>query len=408
MSFLELGLDQRLASRCESLGYDKPTPIQKQAIPVIGTGRDVIGCAATGTGKTAAFLLPILNRIIEKSMPGVRALVIAPTRELALQIEASLAELSPSRAIRSVTLMGGTSMDRQLKALRTPPPVVIATPGRLIDHLERGTINLSRVETLVLDEADRMLDMGFWPDVRRVIEKVPAERQTLLFSATFSPAIEKVARSTMRNPGLIEVTPRGRAASTVDQKAYAVASESKTALLLHLLEEEDQSRVLVFTRTRRNAERLSHILSARGHKVNRIHADRSQAQRQGALLGFREGQHRILVATDIASRGIDVDSVSHVINYDVPEAPEDYVHRIGRTGRAGKTGQAITLVSPVDELSLMAIERLIGKKIERVVLPDFGGLAFAGPATGRPAGGAGRPAPVRTLRASRPSRRARR
>jgi ATP-dependent RNA helicase RhlE len=368
----------------------------------------VIGCAATGTGKTAAFLLPILNRIIEKSMPGVRALVIAPTRELALQIEASLAELSPSRAIRSVTLMGGTSMDRQLKALRTPPPVVIATPGRLIDHLERGTINLSRVETLVLDEADRMLDMGFWPDVRRVIEKVPAERQTLLFSATFSPAIEKVARSTMRNPGLIEVTPRGRAASTVDQKAYAVASESKTALLLHLLEEEDQSRVLVFTRTRRNAERLSHILSARGHKVNRIHADRSQAQRQGALLGFREGQHRILVATDIASRGIDVDSVSHVINYDVPEAPEDYVHRIGRTGRAGKTGQAITLVSPVDELSLMAIERLIGKKIERVVLPDFGGLAFAGPATGRPAGGAGRPAPVRTLRASRPSRRARR
>jgi len=404
MSFLELGLDQRLASRCESLGYTKPTPIQKQAIPVIRTGRDVIGCAATGTGKTAAFLLPILNRIIDKARPGVRALVVAPTRELALQIEASLAELSPSRAIRSVTLMGGTSIDRQLKALRIPPAVVIATPGRLIDHLERGTIDLSRVEMLVLDEADRMLDMGFWPDVRRVIERMPTERQTLLFSATFSPAIEKVARSTMSNPGLIEVSPRGRAASTVDQKAYAVASESKTALLLHLLEEETQSRVLVFTRTRRNAERLSHILAARGHKVNRIHADRSQSQRQGALLGFREGQHRILVATDIASRGIDVDSVSHVINYDVPEAPEDYVHRIGRTGRAGKTGHAITLVSPVDELSLVAIERLIGKQIERIILPDFGGLAFAGPVASRPAGGAG----MRTLRASRPSRRARR
>jgi len=411
MSFSEMGLDQKLASRCESLEYIRPTPIQRQAIPVIMAGRDLIGCAATGTGKTAAFLLPMLNRLMERPRPGVRALIIAPTRELAVQIEESLVVLSPSRLIRSVTLMGGASMDRQLKALRNPPAVVIATPGRLMDHIERRTIDLALVETLVLDEADRMLDMGFWPVIRQVIEKLPAGRQTLLFSATMSPEIEKIARSTMRSPALVEVSPRGRAAVTVEQRVYAVATESKTALLLHLLEEQDPSRVLVFTRTRRSAERLSHILAARGHKVNRLHADRTQAQRQGALHGFREGLHRILVATDIASRGIDVDSVSHVINYDVPEAPEDYVHRIGRTGRAGKTGQAITLVSPVDELSLVAIERLIGRSIERVILPDFGGLAFASGTTSRPSGSAGPVGAVtsaRTFRSSRPSRRARR
>lgn len=411
MSFSEMGLDQKLASRCESLDYIRPTPIQRQAIPVIMSGRDLIGCAATGTGKTAAFLLPLLNRLMERARPGVRALIIAPTRELAVQIEESLGVLSPSRMIRSVTLMGGASMDRQLKALRNPPAVVIATPGRLMDHIERRTIDLALVETLVLDEADRMLDMGFWPVIRQVIDKLPAGRQTLLFSATMSPEIEKIARSTMRSPALVEVSPRGRAATTVEQRVYAVATESKTALLLHLLEEQDPSRVLVFTRTRRSAERLSHILAARGHKVNRLHADRTQSQRQGALLGFREGLHRILVATDIASRGIDVDSVSHVINYDVPEAPEDYVHRIGRTGRAGKTGQAITLVSPVDELSLVAIERLIGRSIERVVLPDFGGLAFASGTASRPSGSAGSVGTAtspRTFRSSRPSRRARR
>ena len=411
MSFSEMGLDPKLASRCESLKYTRPTPIQRQAIPVIMSGRDLIGCAATGTGKTAAFLLPILNRLMEKARPGVRVLVIAPTRELAVQIEESLVVLSPSRLIRSVTLMGGASMDRQLKALRIPPAVVIATPGRLMDHVERRTIDLSLVETLVLDEADRMLDMGFWPVIRQVIEKLPADRQTLLFSATMSPDIEKIARSTMRNPALVEVSPRGRTALTVEQRVYTVASESKTALLLHLLEEQDPSRVLVFTRTRRSAERLSHILAARGHKVNRLHADRTQAQRQGALHGFREGLHRILVATDIASRGIDVDSVSHVINYDVPEAPEDYVHRIGRTGRAGKSGQAITLVSPVDELSMVAIERLIGRSIERVVLPDFGGLAFAGAGAGRQVGANGAlggVTPTRAFRSPRPTRRARR
>lgn len=406
MEFSQLGLDLKLVSRCESLGFREPTPIQHQAIPVILTGRDLIGCAATGTGKTAAFLLPILHRLLGKPAvaPGVRVLIVAPTRELAQQIEASFQSLCPVRSLRAVVLVGGMSMDRQLKALQSPPAVVIATPGRLLDHLERRSLSLARIETLILDEADRMLDMGFWPDIRRILEKTPTGRQTLLFSATFSSAIEQVARTTMRQPATVEVSPRGQAAATVEQRAYSVATESKTALLLHLLEEEEQSRVLVFTRTRRNAERLSHILSARGHKVNRIHADRSQAQRQGALEGFKVGQHRILVATDIAARGIDVDSVSHVINFDVPEAPEDYVHRIGRTGRAGKLGQAITLVSPIDELSMMAIERLTGQSIDRVVLPGFGGLTFAAAAAGKP-GGAAIAAPAR--RPFRPVRRAR-
>ncbi|MFZ4629412.1 MAG: DEAD/DEAH box helicase [Blastocatellia bacterium] len=406
MEFSQLGLDLKLVSRCESLGFREPTPIQQQAIPVILTGRDLIGCAATGTGKTAAFLLPILHRLSGKpaGAPGVRALIVAPTRELAQQIEASFQSLCPVRNLRAVVLVGGMSMDRQLKALQSPPALVIATPGRLLDHLERRSLSLARIETLVLDEADRMLDMGFWPDIRRILEKTPAGRQTLLFSATFSPAIEQVARTTMRQPATVEVSPRGQAAVTVEQRAYSVATESKTALLLHLLEAEEQSRVLVFTRTRRNAERLSHILLARGHKVNRIHADRSQAQRQGALEGFKDGQHRILVATDIAARGIDVDSVSHVINFDVPEAPEDYVHRIGRTGRAGKLGQAITLVSPIDELSMVAIERLTGQSIDRVVLPGFGGLTFAATTAGKP-GGAALAAPAR--RPFRPVRRAR-
>ncbi|MCA1626481.1 MAG: DEAD/DEAH box helicase, partial [Acidobacteria bacterium] len=251
--------------------------------------------------------------------------------------------------------------------------IVIATPGRLLDHIERGTVNLAHVETLVLDEADRMLDMGFWPAIRRVLAKLPAARQTLLFSATMSPAIEEIARSTMRSPQLIEVNTRGRAAVLVEQMAYPVALESKTALLLDLLEREQFERVLVFTRTRRGAERLSHILEARAHKVNRIHADRTQPQREAALRGFKAGQTRVLVATDIAARGIDVDSISHVINYDVPAAPEDYVHRIGRTGRAGQAGRAITLVAPIDELPMRAIERLTGQSVERVLLPAFGG-----------------------------------
>jgi ATP-dependent RNA helicase RhlE len=373
MAFSKLGLHPALERRCEALGYTEPTPIQRQAIPSILSGSDLIGCAETGTGKTAAFLLPLIQKISVNPGDIVRALILAPTRELASQIATNLNVLDPKKRIRSVTLIGGTSMGRQLEGLGRGTPVVIATPGRLIDHLERGTLDLSQVEMLVLDEADRMLDMGFWPAICQVLSKLPAGRQTLLFSATMSAAIEKIARSTMRQPKIVEVNPRGRAPVAVKQSAYPVAMESKTALLLHLLERERLTRVLVFTRTRRGAERLSHILAAREHRVDRIHADRTQSQREAALRGFKDGRYRVLVATDIASRGIDIEGVSHVINYDVPEAPEDYVHRIGRTGRAGNPGRAITLMTSIEELSMGAIEDLTGQVIERVLLPAYGG-----------------------------------
>jgi ATP-dependent RNA helicase RhlE len=373
MTFSQLGLAPAQVRSCESLGYTEPTPIQKQAIPVVLSGQDLIGCAETGTGKTAAFLLPIIQRLTEKPRPGVRVLVLAPTRELAMQIQKNYGELNRVKANRGVTVIGGANMRTQISDLRRGAAIVIATPGRLLDLTERGAVNLASVEVLVLDEADRMLDMGFLPAIRRILSMVPAKRQTLLFSATMSSDIEKLARTTMKDPKLIEVSPRGQAATMVEQTAYPVAQESKTALLLDLLEREKFERVLVFTRTRRGAERLSHILSARDHSVNRIHSDRTQPQREAALRAFRDGKTRVLVATDIAARGLDVDSVSHVINYDVPAAPEDYVHRIGRTGRAGNTGRAITIVTPVDELSMRAIERLTGQTVARVVLPAFGG-----------------------------------
>src|ERR671929_309356 len=378
MNFSELGLRPAYARRCESLGYEEPTPIQERAIPVVLTGADLIGCAETGTGKTAAFLLPTLQRMSETPRPGVRVLVLAPTRELTTQIHESYRALAPKGSPKCAAVIGGASMSNQTDALRRGAGVVIATPGRLLDHVERRTVDLSYVEVLVLDEADRMLDMGFLPAIRRILSELPEKRQTLLFSATMSPEIESLARTTMKEPKLVEVSPRGSAAATVEQMAYPCALESKTALLLDLLERESESenfdRVLVFTRTRRGAERLSHILLAREHKVNRIHADRTQPQREAALRGFKDGETRVLVATDIAARGIDVDSVSHVINYDVPEAPEDYVHRVGRTGRAGASGRAITLVTPVEESQMRAIERLTGQTVERVVVPGFGGV----------------------------------
>ena len=380
MSFSKLGLAPAQLRSCESLGYSRPTPIQQQGIPVILSGSDLIGCAETGTGKTAAFLLPIIQNLSAKraeegarTKSKVRVLILAPTRELATQIEKNYRELNPNKSTRSAIVIGGTSMNRQIDSLRRGATVVIATPGRLLDLVERRAVDLSNIEVLVLDEADRMLDMGFLPAIRRVLSMVPANRQTLLFSATMSAEIEKLARSTMRQPKLIEVSQRGKAASLVEQTAYPVAQESKTALLLDLLERERFERVLVFTRTRRGAERLSHILLARNHSVNRIHADRTQSQRESALRGFRDGKTRVLIATDIAARGLDVDAVSHVINYDVPSAPEDYVHRIGRTGRAGNQGRAITIVTPVDEFSMRGIERLTGELVRRIVLPGFGG-----------------------------------
>ena len=373
MNFSQLGLAPAQVSACESLGYNTPTPVQRQAIPIVLTGRDVIGCAETGTGKTAAFLLPIIQRLSGNFRPGLRVLVLAPTRELALQIQENYIALNQEKINPSVIAIGGASIRTQLAQLRRGAAVLIATPGRLLDLTERGAVDLSAIEVLVLDEADRMLDMGFLPAIRRVLSLLPKKRQTLLFSATMSSSIEQLARSTMKNPELVEVSTRGRAATLVEQIAYQVPPESKTALLLELLEKEPErfERVLIFTRTRRGAERLSHVLRARDHRVKRIHADRTQPQREEALRAFGDGRARVLVATDIAARGLDIDAVSHVINYDVPAAPEDYVHRVGRTGRAGSHGQAISIVAPADESAMLAIERLTGQTIKRLVRKGF-------------------------------------
>jgi len=405
MDFSQLGLAPAQLSACKSLGYNEPTPIQRQAIPVILSGRDVIGCAETGTGKTAAFFLPIIQKLSERSRPGLRVLVLAPTRELALQIQKNYGELNHAKTNRSVIAIGGANIRTQISELRKGACVLIATPGRLLDLTERGSVNLSTIEVLVLDEADRMLDMGFLPAIRRVLSLLPTKRQTLLFSATMSANIEQLARSTMKEPKLIEVNTRGAAATMVEQTAYHVEQHSKTALLIELLEKEREpfERVLVFTRTRRGAERLSHILKARDHSVNRIHADRSQPQREAALREFSDGSTRVLVATDIAARGLDVDSVSHVINYDVPAAPEDYVHRVGRTGRAGNQGKAITIVAPVDELSMRAIERLTGQVVKRVVPKGFGGAQILDALPGKPIAGIARPR-SNSVRSFRPRR----
>lgn len=403
MNFSELGLAPAQVSACESLGYKIPTPIQRQAIPIVLTGRDVIGCAETGTGKTAAFLLPLIQRLSESFRPGIRVLVLAPTRELALQIQENYTALNRVKTNRSVIAIGGANIRTQLAQLKRGAAVLIATPGRLLDLVERGAVRLSTVEVLVLDEADRMLDMGFLPAIRRVLSLLPTTRQTLLFSATMSSSVEQLARSTTKNPKLVEVNTRGRAPTLVEQTAYHVPLESKLALLLELLEKEPErfERVLIFTRTRRGAERLSHVLQARDHRVTRIHADRSQSQREEALRAFGEGRARVLVATDIAARGLDIDAVSHVINYDVPAAPEDYVHRVGRTGRAGSRGQAISMVAPTDESALRAIERLTGQTIKRIV-PE--GLAFRSSVTSPAKSPARVSPPGRSFRSFRPRR----
>lgn len=376
MSFKDLDLHPMLLDRCESLGFIEPTPIQKQAIPVALQGTDIIACAETGTGKTAAFLLPTLQKLIGAKRNGTSVLVLAPTRELATQIEAACRELAP-RKVSCTVLIGGAAYKKQADALRRGVDIIVATPGRLVDFMEQGAINFSHLHTLVLDEADRMLDMGFLPAIKRILKAIPVDRQTLLFSATISSDIEKLAYSIMKEPKLIEVSRRGNTAVTIEQTAYPVAANSKMVLLLDLLEREKFERVLVFTRTKRGADRLAHVLEARSHSSNRIHGDRSQSQREAALRGFKSGKTRVLVATDVAARGIDIDSVSHVINYDIPEAPEDYVHRIGRTGRAGNKGRAISLMTSAEEHSMRAIERLTGQTIERVLLPDFGGVLSA-------------------------------
>jgi len=376
MTFRDLGLLPFFTDKCEQLGYTEPTPIQKQAIPVLLQGGDILASAETGTGKTAAFLLPILQMLGDnKGKPGTRVLVLSPTRELANQTEAFCRKFAP-KGITCTAIIGGAGYKRQMDSLRRGANLIIATPGRLIDFMDQGLINFSSLTHLVLDEADRMLDMGFLPSIKRIIKVIPAKRQTLFFSATMSPEIEHIAHAMLKDPTFIEVSPRGKASGLIEQTAYPVAQQSKMPLLLDLLDKEDFDRVLVFTRTKRGADRLAHILEKRSHKSNRIHGDRSQSQREAALLSFKQGHTNVLVATDVAARGIDIDSVSHVINYDIPEAPEDYVHRIGRTGRAGNKGRAITLFTVAEEHSMRAIERLTGERVERIVLPDFGGHDF--------------------------------
>jgi ATP-dependent RNA helicase RhlE len=398
MNFRDLGLQDALVRQCGRLGFVEPTPIQKQAIPIILNGGDIIGTAETGTGKTAAFLLPILQHIDQRREKGTTVLVLSPTRELANQTDAACRDLAPKH-IRCTSIIGGTGYKAQMDALKRRPNILIATPGRLIDYMEQGLVDLSRITTLVLDEADRMLDMGFLPSMKRIVKALPTERQTLFFSATMSSEIERIANSMLNDPEYVSVSPRGKAAGTIEQTAYPVAQHSKIPLLLELLEKEDFERVLVFTRTKRGADRVAHILEKRDHKSNRIHGDRSQGQREAALKAFKAGKTNVLVATDVAARGIDIDLVSHVINYDIPEVPEDYVHRIGRTGRAGNKGRAITLFTIAEEHSMKAIERLTGQQVERVLLPDFGGHSVSENSSLR------KPStPVRKFRSFRPRR----
>jgi ATP-dependent RNA helicase RhlE len=371
MPFSGFGLDPAILRAVRELGFAKPTPVQADAIPPALSGRDVLACAMTGSGKTAAFLLPIMQRLLGKRRGTTRALVLAPTRELAAQIEQHLGELATHTPLTGAAVFGGVSMGPQEHAFRTGADVIVATPGRLLDHLRQPYARLAGLEILVLDEADRMLDMGFLPDIRRVLRHVPPKRQTLFFSATMPPPIVSLAREILHNPVTVNLERKAAPAVGITQAAYPVAQELKTGLLAELLKRGDVKSVLVFTRTKHRANRLADFLARQRVSSARIHGNRSQAQRTDALAGFKSGRFRVLVATDIAARGIDVEALSHVINFDVPAAPEDYIHRVGRTARAEATGDAFTFVSPAEEDDLRAIERAIGKRLPRVLLPDF-------------------------------------
>lgn len=370
MEFAQLGLPEYLLSTIEKIGYKTPTPIQEKAVPVALQGRDVIGAAQTGTGKTAAYALPTLARLGEpKGKP--RCLVLVPTRELAMQVDEAFRRFGENTADKIALLYGGVRYDQQVKALCAGAEIVVATPGRLLDLQRQRFLDLSSIEVLVLDEVDRMLDMGFIEDVSAIIRLCPKDRQTLLFSATVNKTIREIAGWALREPVEIDVRTGTLAADTISHALYPVAGYQKYDLLLALLERTKYRSVIVFTRTKRDADRITEWLEANGIAVATMHADRTQRERVEALGGFKSGKYSVLVATDIASRGLDISGVSHVINYNVPEHPEDYVHRIGRTGRAGDEGEAFTLFSP-DELSqLQAIERLLGKPIERKKLDGF-------------------------------------
>jgi len=369
MPFSKLGLAPKVVDGVRAAGYTVPTPIQLRAIPVILEGRDLIGSAQTGTGKTAAFALPIISRLGQRG--ALRALVLEPTRELAAQVETAIRDYARFTNLRTVVLFGGTGYGRQDQVLRQGADIVVATPGRLLDQINRGMLRLSQIEILVLDEADRMLDMGFLPDVRRLVERCPRARQTMLFSATIPPEIEQLCNWALRNPETIEIGQRRSPAETVTHALYAVDIGQKQELLEELLRRTDYDQVLIFCRTKHGADRVARKLNQEGHAVAVLHSNRTQSERERALNGFRDGRYEVMVATDIAARGIDVEQISHVINFDVPHHPEDYVHRIGRTGRAQSVGDAFTIMTGEDVQEIAAIERFIGQKIPRVKIAGF-------------------------------------
>ncbi len=400
MAFTTFGLDPDLLRGVRELGFTRPTPIQQEAMPPALEGRDVFACAMTGTGKTAAFMLPILQRLKAKRRGTTRALVLTPTRELAAQIEEHLGALAIHTALSGAAVYGGVGMGPQEHAFRHGVDVVVATPGRLLDHLRQPYARLEGLEILVLDEADRMLDMGFLPDIRRILRHLPAKRQTLFFSATMPPPIATLAAEMLRNPVVIDVGRPSAPASGITHAVYPVAAELKSALLTALLKGGEVRSAIVFTRTKHRANRLADYLLRKGIRVARIHGNRSQAQRADALAGFKAGRHQVLVATDIAARGIDVEALSHVVNFDVPKASEDYIHRVGRTARADASGDAFLLVSPQEESDLRRIEKAIGKRLPRVTLPGFDYAQKPAEKLERPL--AERLAEIRSRRPSRP------
>jgi ATP-dependent RNA helicase RhlE len=373
LSFDNLGLDDRLRAAVTSMGYTAPTPIQSAAIPLVLAGRDVVGCAQTGTGKTAAFVLPILQLIAARP-GGPSALVVTPTRELALQIVEVANSVARHTRHRVAAVYGGVGYEPQRQALKRGVDLLVATPGRLLDLAGQRDVDLSRIEILVLDEADRMLDQGFWPDVRRIIALMPAKRQNLLFSATMSQDVLRVIGESLTDPAHVDVSPPSRPIEAVTQTLHPVAGTQKNDLLVHMMDHHRFERVLVFTRTKHRADRVARTLERAGIRSAAIHGNRSQAQRIKALDEFKRGRCRVLVATDIVARGIDVDDISHVINYDVPNTPEDYVHRIGRTARAGKDGAAVTLLAPEDHDTLRDIEKTIGAVI---ACEDVAGFVYS-------------------------------
>jgi ATP-dependent RNA helicase RhlE len=371
MPFSSLHLHPDLLTGIRELGFARPTPIQAEAIPPALAGRDLLACAQTGSGKTAAFLLPILHRLIDKPRRTTRALVLTPTRELAAQIAEDLEALAVHTPLTGAAVYGGVGMGPQEHAFRSGVDVIIATPGRLLDHFKAPYARLGGLEVLVLDEADRMLDMGFLPDIRRVLRHLPARRQTLFFSATMPAPIAALASEMLRQPHTISLQRQAAPAVGITQAVYPVPQELKPALFLELLKRNLIREALVFTRTKHRANRLAEHLLRHRVKAARIHGNRSQAQRTEALAGFKSGKYRVLVATDIAARGIDVEALSHVVNFDVPAVPEDYIHRVGRTGRAELTGDAFTFVAPDEESNLRSIERAVKRTLPRVTLPDF-------------------------------------